>query len=298
MSKTLDDGRIECTAFYQAFKLRDGEYGKCAVRFAKDGTLKSSAYGLVSSINIDPIEKKPLYHFLPTSSIISIGTMGCNFTCTFCQNADISQYPKEHDHEVKGRVLTPNDIVNIAKEHKTPSIAYTYNEPAVFFEYAYDTAELAHENNLKNVFVTSGYETTEAIGKISPFLDAANIDIKSFSDDFYRNICGARLAPVLKCVEDMKRQDIWIEITTLLIEGLNDSDAEITSIARFIAGIDKNIPLHLSAFHPTYKMLNRPPTSAKTLLRAYEIAINEGLKYVYLGNVDDVDKLNTYCPKC
>jgi len=298
MSKKLDDGRIGCTACYQMCKLHDGEYGKCGVRFVQNNELKLSVYGLASSIAIDPIEKKPLYHFLPSSDILSFGTVGCNFSCTFCQNYDISQYPKEHAHEVFGKEISPSQMVAIAKQYDVHSIAYTYNEPAVFFEYAYDTAKLAHEDGLKNVFVTSGYETHEALLKIRPYLDAANIDLKSFSDDFYQKICGARLKPVLKCIEDTYAQGIWIELTTLLIEGLTDSDEDIINIAKFIASLDKNIPLHLSAFYPRYKMKNTKPTSKETLIKAREIALNEGLKYVYLGNFDDPDMLNSYCPKC
>jgi len=298
MSKKLDDGRIECTACYQVCKLRDGEHGLCGVRMVRDGELKLAVYGLAASIAVDPVEKKPLYHFLPSSDILSFGTVGCNFSCLFCQNADISQYPKEHNYEVYGRGISAGEMVATAKRFKCDSIAYTYNEPVVFFEYAYDTAKLAHEEGLRNVFVTSGYETHEALTKIRPYLDAANIDLKSFSDDFYRDVCCARLKPVLKCIEDAYTQGIWVEITTLVIEGLNDSDDEIRNIAKFIASIDKNIPLHLSAFHGAYKMKDRPRTSPETLERAYDIATAEGLNYVYLGNIADDTRLNTYCPKC
>jgi pyruvate formate lyase activating enzyme len=235
---------------------------------------------------------------MPSSQILSFGTVGCNFTCKFCQNSDISQYPKEHNYEVYGNGISPDEIVALAARFKVDSIAYTYNEPAVFFEYAYDTAELTHEAGLKNVFVTSGYETYEALTKIKPYLDAMNIDLKSFREEFYDEICGAKLKPVLKCIKDAYSMGIWLEITTLLIEGKNDSDEEIRDIANFIASIDKNIPLHLSAFYPKYKMNDVKPTSKETLIRAHNIAKDAGLKYVYIGNFDDPKHLNTYCPKC
>lgn len=298
MSKTLPSGKVLCAACSQSCSLNEGEWGKCGVRMVKNGQLMTTTYALASSIALDPIEKKPMFHFLPGSSILSVGTVGCNFSCTFCQNADISQYPQTHNHETFGNDAPPQAIVEAALRHGSESVAFTYNEPAVFFEYAYDTAKLAHEAGLKTVFVTSGYETKEALQKIAPYLDGMNIDIKSFSDDFYKKICGARLAPVLKACEEAVRLGIWIEITTLVIEGKNDSDDELRGIAEFIAKLDENIPWHLSAFHPCYKMLDAPRTSAATLARAYEIGKNAGLNYVYVGNIDDTDRESTYCPSC
>ncbi len=298
LSKKLNSGKILCQACAQVCKLSEGEYGVCGVRKVENGELKLLVYGLVAAANIDPVEKKPMFHFLPTSRAFSIGTMGCNFSCKFCQNYTISQYPKEHGHQIVGQELPPQRIVDLAIENGCESIAYTYNEPIVFFEYTYDTAKLAHENGLKNIYVTSGYETIKAIDLLEPYIDGMNIDIKSFSDDFYKEICGARLKPVLQAVKYAHEKGIWIEITTLLIPNKNDSDEEIRNIARFIASVDTSIPWHLSAFHPTYKMLDVSYTPESTLLRAYKIGQEEGLKYLYVGNIDNQNHESTYCPSC
>jgi pyruvate formate lyase activating enzyme len=298
LSKKLDSGKILCQACSQSCSLYEGEYGTCGVRRVEDGELRLLVYAIAAAVNVDPVEKKPMFHFLPKSRAFSLGTVGCNFSCTFCQNYDISQYPREHDHQIIGRELPPERIVEMAIEHDCDSIAYTYNEPIVFFEYTYDTAKIAHENGLKNIYVTSGYETKKAIDLLAPYIDGMNIDIKSFSNDFYKEICGARLKPVLDAVTYAHEKGIWIEITTLLIPGKNDSNEEIRSIAKFIANLDISIPWHLSAFHPTYKMLDAPRTPESTLLRAYKIGQEEGLKYVYIGNVDNEDYESTYCPSC
>lgn len=298
LSKKLDSGKILCQACAQACKLDEGEYGICGVRRVEDGELKLLVYGLAAAVNIDPVEKKPMFHFLPKTRSFSIGTVGCNFSCKFCQNYDISQYPKEHEHKIAGRELPPEDIVELALQNGCDSIAYTYNEPIVFFEYTYDTAKLAHERGLKNIYVTSGYETRKAIDLLEPYIDGMNIDIKSFSDEFYKEICGARLKPVLEAVKYAYEKGIWIEITTLLIPGKNDSNEEIRGIAKFMAELDTSIPWHLSAFHPTYKMLDVDRTPESTLLRAYKIAQEEGLKYIYVGNINDEKHTSTYCPKC
>ena len=298
LSKKLNSGKIVCQACAHSCKLSEGEYGICDVRKVENGELKLLVYGIAAAVNIDPIEKKPMFHFLPKSGAFSIGTVGCNFTCKFCQNYTISQYPKENNHKIAGNKLLPEDIVQLAIEKQCDSIAYTYNEPIIFFEYTYDTAKLAHENGLKNIYVTSGYETKKAIDLLEPYIDGMNIDIKAFSDKFYQDICGARLKPVLECVKYAHEKGIWIEITTLLIPEKNDSDEEIRNIAKFIADIDPSIPWHLSAFHPTYKMLDSYRTPSQTLHRAYKIAQNEGLKYVYVGNIDDEDYESTYCPNC
>jgi pyruvate formate lyase activating enzyme len=298
LSKKLDNGNVLCEACSQACVLNEGEYGRCGVRRVEDGELILLVYGLAAAVNVDPIEKKPMFHFLPSSRIFSLGTVGCNFSCKFCQNYEISQYPKEHHYEIVGRELSPKRIVELALEHDCKSVAFTYNEPVVFFEYTYDTAKLAHENGLKNVYVTSGFETHKAIDKLAPYIDGMNIDIKSYSNEFYKDICGARLQPVLDTVKYAHQKGIWIEITTLLIEGKNDSDDEIRSIAKFLASIDTSIPWHLSAFHPMYKMLDVGRTRASTLHRAYKIAKEEGLKYVFVGNIDDNDYESTYCPGC
>ncbi len=298
LSKDLPNGKILCEACSQACTLQEDEYGKCGVRKVEDGELKLLVYGIAAAVNVDPVEKKPMFHFLPRSTAFSVGTVGCNFSCKFCQNFEISQYPKEHDHDIIGQELPPERIVALAKQSGCKSIAYTYNEPVVFFEYTYDTAKLAHENGLKNIYVTSGYETKKSLDLLAPYVDGMNIDIKSFSNTFYKEICGARLKPVLECVQYAHEKGIWVEITTLLIEGKNDSDEEIREIAKFIASVDTSIPWHLSAFHPMYKMLDIHRTSLATLRRAYKIGLQEGLKYVYVGNIDDEDYESTYCPQC
>ncbi len=298
LSKKLKSGKILCEACSQACILDESEYGICGVRRVESGELKLLVYGIAAAINIDPVEKKPMFHFLPKSRAFSVGTVGCNFSCKFCQNYTISQYPKEHENRVAGDRVSPKQIVELAIKNRCDSIAYTYNEPVVFFEYSYDIAKLAHENGLKNIYVTSGYETKKAIDLLEPYIDGMNIDIKSFSNEFYKEICGAKLKPVLQTVKYASSKGIWIEITTLLIEGKNDSDEEIREIASFIASIDPSIPWHLSAFHPTYKMLDTPCTSEETLLRAYKIGQEEGLKYLYIGNIDNRAYESTYCPKC
>ncbi len=298
LSRTLPSGKILCEACRQSCSLDEGEYGICGVRRVKDGALQLLVYGIVSALHSDPVEKKPMFHFFPKTKALSLGTVGCNFSCSFCQNYQISQYPKENAHQILGQEISPQEIVSLALTNGCDSIAYTYNEPIVFFEYSYDIAKLAHSKGLKNIYVTSGYETKKAIDTLAPYIDGMNIDIKSFSDTFYKEICGARLKPVLEAVQYAHAKGIWIEITTLLIEGKNDSDEEIREIAKFIASIDTSLPWHLSAFHPMYKMLDVPRTQISTLHRAYKIAQEEGLKYVYVGNIDDNAYESTYCPSC
>jgi len=298
LSKKLDDGRIICEACHQHCKLQEGEYGICGVRKVEEGELRLLTYGVAAAANVDPVEKKPMFNFLPGTKVFSVGTVGCNFACTFCQNADISQYPKEHNHKIFGQNLPPAKIVEMAKAYGCQSIAYTYNEPVVFFEYTYDTAKLAHEAGLKNIYVTSGFETHKAIDMLFPYLDGMNIDIKGYTDDFYKEICGARLKPVLDTLRYTHRKGIWIETTTLLIPGQNDSDEEIRNIAKFQVDLDPAIPWHISAFHPTYKMLDVGPTPASTLMRAYEIGKAEGLKHIYVGNIIDKAHGSTFCSSC
>ncbi|WP_294964733.1 AmmeMemoRadiSam system radical SAM enzyme [Sulfurimonas sp.] len=298
LSRELKNTKIMCEACSQACVLSEGEYGICGVRKVENGELRLLVYGLVAAVNVDPVEKKPMFHFLPKTKTFSLGTVGCNLSCSFCQNHEISQYTKENDNKITGQELSSESIVDLAIKNNSSSVSYTYNEPIVFFEYTYDTAKLAHEKGLKNIYVTSGYETHKAIDLLTPYIDAMNIDIKSFSDEFYKEICGARLKPVLQTLKYAHEKGIWVEITTLLIPGKNDSDEEIRDIARFIASIDTSIPWHLSAFHPTYKMLDIPRTPESTLVRAYKIAQQAGLKYVYIGNVDNEDFESTYCANC
>jgi len=267
------------------------------VRENRSGTLYSLVYGQCVSQAIDPIEKKPLYHFYPGTGSFSIATVGCNFRCKHCQNYSISQMPAEQG-TITGEYVSPEQIVAAAKRSRCASIAYTYTEPTIYYEFAYDIAVLAHEQKIKNVFVTNGYTSSEPLRHIQPFLDAANVDLKSFSDEFYRNVCGARLQPVLDSLRLYKELGIWLEITTLLIPTYNDSEHELRSIAEFIVGLGCDIPWHISAYYPTYKLNDQPRTSAQALRRAREIGLQAGLRYVYVGNVPGDAGENTYCYSC
>jgi pyruvate formate lyase activating enzyme len=311
--KKLDNKKVQCTACRQNCIISQNNIGICGVRQNKNGKLYLLVYGKASSFNIDPIEKKPLYHFMPSTEIFSLGTVGCNFSCNFCQNWDISQVTKhlknkllkkkkiaDIDVEISklGYSLPPKKIVEICIEKNIQSIAYTYNEPGIFFEYAYDTAKLANKKGIKNVFVTNGYETEEALQLIKPYLNAMNIDLKSFNDEFYKKLCKAKLQPVLDTIKLAHKLGIWIEITTLIIPEKNDSDAELKKIANFISNIDQNIPWHIIAFHPDYKMKDIPSTSLDALDKAYNIGKKSGLNYVYSGNIHNDKHSNTYCLKC
>jgi pyruvate formate lyase activating enzyme len=267
------------------------------VRENRNGLLYTHAYGKAIAANIDPIEKKPLFHFLPGTSSFSLGAAGCNFQCGFCQNWQISQIAKMEKEEIPGHLLAPEEIVAMAEEEMCQSISYTYTEPTIFFEYAYDTAKLAKEKGIANVFVTNGYMTAEALKEIHPCLDACNVDLKSFRDGFYRKVCHGRLQPVLDSIRLMKDLHIWIEITTLVIPYENDDEEELADIARFIASIDSDIPWHISRFHPDYEFTNSTATPIKTLEKAYSIGRKEGLKFVYVGNVP-VESEDTTCPFC
>jgi pyruvate formate lyase activating enzyme len=254
-------------------------------------------YGTLIAENIDPIEKKPFFHVYPGSLSYSIATVGCNFSCEFCQNHEISQMPRS-TLMITGKDVMPEEIVARAKKSGSKTIAYTYTEPTIYFELAYDTAKIAQENGLKNVFVTNGFMTPAAIDTIAPYLAAANVDLKSFRDDFYKKQCGARLKPVLESLQKMKELGIWVEITTLLIPSLNDSDEELKDIAQFIAGLGKETPWHISRFHPQFKMNSLPVTPVASLHRAVETGKQSGLKYVYSGNVPGDEGESTYCFNC
>ncbi len=284
----LGDGNVECRLCAHRCKIPPDKSGICGVRKNQDGKLYTLVYGEIIAAHVDPIEKKPLYHFLPGSYSYSIATVGCNFRCSFCQNWQISQASKMGEGwRVKGggREMQPEDVVREAKKNKCKSISYTYTEPTIFFEYAYDTARLAKEAGLSNVFVTNGYMTLKALEKISPYLDAANIDLKSFREDFYKEMCKAHLEPVLESIKTMKELGIWVEITTLVVTGKNDRDEEFEDIAEFIAGVDPGIPWHISRFHPDFKYLDRAPTPVETLKRAREIGNKTGLEHIHLGNI-------------
>jgi pyruvate formate lyase activating enzyme len=276
----LDDNLVNCNlCSHRCRKIADSKRGVCGVRENRDGTLYSLVYGKAVARSVDPIEKKPLFQFLPGSRAYSIATVGCNFRCDNCQNYDISQLPKVRG-TIVGEDVQPEEIVLAAKLSKCESIAYTYSEPTIFFEYALDIAKHAQKEGVKNVFVTNGYITPEALREISPYLDAANIDLKSFSDEFYRKNCGARLEPVLDSIRLYKSLGVWIELTTLIIPTLNDSEEELRKIAEFI------------------KLIDQPRTPVTTLRRARQIGLEAGLRYVYEGNVPGENGENTYCHKC
>jgi len=293
----LGDGKVKCNLCNHRCIIAPLKRGVCGVRENREGILYSLVYNKAISRNIDPIEKKPVFHLFPGSESFSIATAGCNFKCLHCQNSDISQMPRDQDL-IPGRNLEPKEIVSQALQYNCKSISYTYTEPTIFFEYAYDTAEVAHKEGIKNVFVTNGYMTKEALHTIRPYLDAANVDLKSFSDEFYKEICGAKLNFVLDSIRTLKELGVWIEITTLIIPTLNDGEEELKRIAEFIREVGEEIPWHVSAFHPTYKLLDRPRTSAKMLRRAREIGLGVGLRYVYCGNIPGDEGENTYCYTC
>ena len=296
--KTLSENDVRCSLCNHGCKIRDGKRGICGVRENREGTLYSLVYGKIVAEHVDPIEKKPLFNFMPGSKAFSIGTVGCNFHCKHCQNDDISQYPHEHGGEIIGSDRTPEEIVATAKAAGCETIAYTYTEPTIFYEFAYDTAILAQKEKIKNVFVSNGYMSVESVLKIAPYLDAINIDLKAFTDKFYKEICGARLHPVLQTIRLMKELDVWVEVTTLIIPGLNDGEQELREIARFVKSVGPEIPWHVSQFYPAYKLQDLPPTPTASLRRAREIGIEEGLHYTYEGNVPGENGENTYCYAC
>ncbi len=274
--------KIRCLACAHKCLIPKDKTGICGVRKNLNNKLYLLVYGKIASMNDDPIEKKPLYHFLPKTKSFSIGTAGCNFKCDFCQNFEISQAPKQG--RIFGEEIKPEEIVKRAIQAGCRSISYTYNEPAIFIEFVKDTAKLAKKKKLKNVLVTNGFFSKESFDYISNYVDAMNIDLKSFSDEFYIKYCGGRLNPVLETIKMAHNKGIHIEITTLLIPGLNDSEKELEKIAKFIASVDKNIPWHISRFFPMYKMLNKPFTPVSTLEKAEKIG-KKYLNYVYMGNI-------------
>lgn len=287
------ENSITCLLCKHYCTLKEDGHGICGINFNEHGTLVNKTYNHPSALHVDPIEKKPLYHFLPATRSFSIGTVGCNFRCPFCQNYSISQ-TSQIDEDI---IYTPQNIVQLALQHNCQSISYTYNEPTIWYPYAKDIGILAKEKGLKNVFVSSGYESHEVLEDMQSWVDAANIDLKSFSHDYYKKTLKTNLDGVLASLQEFAKSDIWLEITTLLIPGVNDSHQEIEAMAEFIATkLGKDIPWHFSAFFPNYKMQDTPPTSITTLLNAKEIAQKHGIKYVYLGNVP-YDS-TTYCDNC
>ncbi|MDX1708648.1 MAG: AmmeMemoRadiSam system radical SAM enzyme [Desulfobacterales bacterium] len=295
----MEDRKVRCNLCSHRCVIKDGRRGLCGVRENQAGKLQTLVYGKLIAQHVDPIEKKPLFHFLPGTLSYSIATVGCNLRCRFCQNADIAQMPNDHKGKIVGNAVTAEQVVEDAAASGCHSIAYTYTEPTVFFEFAYDTAKMAHARGIRNVFVTNGYMTAEAIDMIKPYLDAANVDLKSFSDDYYKDVCGARLGHVKDTLRRLKTADVFIEVTTLVVTGLNDDIAELQQLAEFIArDLGTDTPWHISRFHPTYKLTDRPATPVQTLVRAREIGFQTGLKYVYTGNVPGDEGENTFCPGC
>ena len=292
----LAGNRVRCHLCAHHCVIADGKRGVCQVRENRGGILYSLVYGQTISQNVDPVEKKPLYHFLPGSLAYSIATPGCNFRCEWCQNWEISQLPREGEL-IEGRKTSPEEIISNALVTGSRSIAYTYTEPTIFFEYAYQISMLAHLDGLANIFVTNGYMSAEMLEVFHPYLDAANVDLKAFRKETYHHYVGAGFQPVLDNLKLIKKLGIWLEVTTLVIPELNDSPAELRDAARFIAQeLGTDTPWHISRFFPGYKMTDRPPTPIKTLQRAREIGLEEGLHYVYLGNLPE--ESNTICHNC
>ncbi|NLY89154.1 MAG: AmmeMemoRadiSam system radical SAM enzyme [Firmicutes bacterium] len=294
-SRCLQEGTVLCTLCPQACRLQEDERGRCRVRFRRGDKIYLSSYGQVSALALDPIEKKPLYHFYPGALILSVGTVGCNLRCDFCQNWGIAH------GEAPTEYLSPKDLVELADNYRARGnigLAYTYSEPLVWYEYVYDTARLAKEKGLKNVLVTNGYLNPEPLRELLPFIDAVNLDIKAWEDDFYRRHCEGRVAPVRKAAEIMAKK-VHLEVTNLLIPGENDREEETRELVRFLAGLDRRIPLHLSRYFPNYR-LQLPPTPLRVLENAYKVA-KEELYYVYVGNIS-VDARTEYnrtnCPDC
>ncbi len=292
------DDSVQCFLCRHHCVIKNGKIGICGVRKNIDGTLAALTYAKAVARHLDPIEKKPLFHFLPGTTSYSVATVGCNFRCLHCQNYDISQMPKD-EGVIVGEYYPPTDVVKDAIHSGAKSISYTYTEPTIFFEYAYDTAKLAKEKGLYNVFVTNGYTEDKPLEDIKPYLDAANVDLKGFTEQFYRKVCGATLKGVLDTLKQYKKLNIWIEVTTLIIPGYNDREEELRDIARFIKNeLSNDTPWHVTAFYPTYKLLDASKTPVKTLRRAWEIGKQEGLLYVYTGNIPDEKGESSFCPYC
>jgi len=293
----LGDGRLQCDVCPRFCKLRDGQRGLCFVRKRVGDAMRLTTYGRSSGFCVDPIEKKPLNHFLPGTPVLSFGTAGCNLACKFCQNWDIS---KSREFDRLQAEASPQDIAAAAVTNECRALAFTYNDPVIFLEYAVDTALACRERDVKTVAVTAGYITDEARREFFRHMDAANIDLKAFTDEFYWKICGGRLKPILDTLVYLREQtDVWFEITTLLIPGENDSDTEIDAMTRWVvAELGSDVPMHFTAFHPDWKMTDKARTPAQTLTRAREIALQNGIQYAYTGNVYDPDGGSTWCPNC
>lgn len=293
--KKLNGIIVQCQLCPHFCTIKDGERGKCETRENQKGILYSLVYGKACSADCDPIEKKPLYHFLPGEQAMSLATIGCNLHCKQCQNWQISQTKPEYYPYIS---LTPEEVVEKTREAECRIIAYTYTEPTIFYEYMLDTAKIAKKHGLKNVIVSNGFINPEPLKELCKYIDGANIDLKSFSEGFYNEICDGRLEPVLKAIEILHENNVWVEITNLIIPTLNDKEPEIRKLAEWVKELDADIPLHFSAFYPTYKLQDITPTPDSILKKARKIALKAGLKYVYTGNIDDDEGSATFCPKC
>jgi pyruvate formate lyase activating enzyme len=293
----LDDGRIQCDVCPRYCKLGEGQRGLCFVRGRQDDAIVLTTYGRSSGFCVDPIEKKPLNHYLPGTPVLSFGTAGCNLTCRFCQNWDIS---KAREFDRLQEIASPEDIVGAALSAGCSSIAYTYNDPVIFLEYAVDVAKVARRRGIKNVAVTAGYIAAAARADLYAWMDAANVDLKAFTEEFYKRLCTGHLGAVLETLEYLKHETkVWFEITTLLIPGHNDGPEEVKRLSEWvIRRLGPDVPLHFTAFHPDYRMLDLPRTPARTLRAARDIARAVGLRFVYTGNVHDETGQSTYCPGC
>ncbi len=308
----LSDERVRCLACSWYCRIASNQLGICATRYNEKGKLYSMVYGYAIGLHLDPVEKKPLFHFYPGSTLLSFGTVGCNFGCLFCQNWQMSQINKLKIKNQKLKIkktlqeiikklsqkITPRKIVQMALEMNAKGIAYTYNEPAIFVEFAYDCMRLAKKKGLKNVFVSNGFESKETFNYIKDYLDAINIDLKSIRQEFYQKICLAKIKPVKENIKRYFQTGIETEVTTLIISSLNDSNDELKEIAEFLKNISSDLPWHISAFYPAYRLTDISPTSISSLMRAYEIGKKVGLNYIYVGNVYDPQRSATYCPQC
>jgi len=293
----LDDGRVQCDLCPRFCKLQEGQQGMCFVRARHDDQIVLTTYGRSSGFCVDPIEKKPLNHFLPGTAVLSFGTAGCNLACKFCQNWDMS---KSREMDTLADAASPEMIARAAQDLGCRSVAFTYNDPVIFHEYAIDVAQACRERGIKSVAVTAGYMCAEPREEFYRAMDAANVDLKAFTERFYHQITNSHLQPVLDTLVYLKRHtDVWFEITTLLIPGENDSDEEIDALSQWICReLGPDVPLHFTAFHPDWKMLDKPPTPPATLTRARRLALGNGLRYVYTGNVHDREGGSTYCHQC
>ena len=293
----LEDGRVQCDLCPRHCRLREGQRGLCYVRQRQDDEVKLVSYGRSSGFCVDPIEKKPLNHFYPGSSVLSFGTAGCNLACKFCQNWDMS---KSREMDTLADRAMPEQLAQAAQEMGCRSVAFTYNDPVIFHEYAIDVAAACRARDIKTVAVTAGYIDPEPRVEFFEAMDAANVDLKAFTDRFYHKLCGAHLAEVLETLEYIRREtDVWLELTTLLIPGENDSDEELHAMTRWVVEhLGPDVPMHFTAFHPDWKMLDTPPTPRSTLTRARDIAIDNGVRYAFTGNVHDIGGASTWCPDC